>query len=378
MISIMARASLPVGLSAADETQMRQWASAHGTPQQVALRCRLILAAAAGQPDLAIAAAHGVNRHTAALWRERVREAGIRAVWEIREGRGRKPQYGQRWRDALVAATLQTRPPAMTHWSCRTMAQAQGVSKNTVNRLWQLHNLKPHLHRTFKLSRDPKFVEKLTDVVGLYLNPPQQALVLCVDEKSQIQALDRTQPGLPLKPGRCGTMTHDYQRHGTTTLFAALNVLEGKVVGQCQARHRHQEFLKFLRRLDREFPGERELHLVLDNYGTHKTPAVQAWLQRHRRFVPHFIPTSSSWLNLVERWFGELTRKAVRGGAFVSVPDLVQAIEQFLAAWNAAPKPFVWTAKLEDILRKIERARVKLEAIKPGCTQPCRRQKREQ
>ncbi|MBI4483941.1 MAG: IS630 family transposase [Acidobacteria bacterium] len=252
------------------------------------------------------------------------------------------------------------------------------ANKNTVNRLWQLHNLKPHLHRTFKLSRDPKFVEKLTDVVGLYLNPPQKAMVLCVDEKSQIQALDRTQPGLPLKKGRCGTMTHDYKRNGTTTLFAALSLLDGKVIGQCHARHRHQEFLKFLRRLDREFPGDQQLHLVLDNYGTHKTPEVQAWLKRHRRFVPHFIPTSSSWLNLVERWFGELTEKAVRRGAFVSVPDLVQTIEAFLAAWNADPQPFVWTAKLEEILQKIDRARAKLESIQPGCTQPRRRQKREE
>jgi transposase len=250
------------------------------------------------------------------------------------------------------------------------MAKAEGVSKNTVNRLWQLHQLKPHLNRTFKVSRDPKFLEKLTDVVGLYLNPPHRAVVLCVDEKSQIQALDRTQPGLPLKKSRCGTMTHDYKRHGTTTLFAALSILDGKVIGQCHSRHRHQEFLKFLRRLDREFPGYKELHLVMDNYGTHKTPEVQAWLKTHLRFVMHFIPTSSSWLNLVERWFEELTEKAVRRGVFYSVPDLVQAIEAFLVAWNKDPKPFVWTARLEDILRKIERARAKLESIQPGCAQP--------
>ena len=374
----MARTSQPLNLSPADQTQLIEWQSAHGTPQQVALHCRLVLAAAAGQQDLEIASAHGVNRHTAALWRRRARESGIGTVWEIQAGRGRKPKYDQGKRDALIAATLQTKPKGMTHWSCRLMAKAQRVSKNTVNRLWQLHHLKPHLHRTFKLSRDPKFVEKLTDVVGLYLNPPQKALVVCVDEKSQIQALDRTQPGLPLKKGRCGTMTHDYKRNGTTTLFAALSVLDGKVIGQCHARHRHQEFLKFLRRLDREFPGDRELHLVLDNYGTHKTPEVSAWLKRHQRFVPHFIPTSSSWLNLVERWFGELTEKAVRRGAFVSVPDLVQAIEGFLAAWNTDPQPFVWRAKLEEILQKIERARAKLESIQPGCIQPRRRQKREE
>ena len=376
-VRTMARSRLAVNLSMEDHAQLIQWESAHSTPQQVALRCRLVLATAEGRPDLGVAAVHGVNRHTAALWRGRVQTAGIGAVWEIQAGRGRKPKYGVEKRDGLIAATLQTKPKGVTHWSCRSMAKAQGVSKNTVNRLWQLHNLKPHQSHTFKLSRDPHFVEKLTDVVGLYLNPPQKAIVLCVDEKSQIQALDRTQPGLPMKKGRCGTMTHDYKRNGTTTLFAALSVLDGKVIGQCHGRHRHQEFLKFLRRLDREFPGTQELHLVLDNYGTHKTPAVQSWLKRHQRFVPHFIPTSSSWLNLVERWFGELTQKAVRRGVFLSVPDLVQAIEAFLAAWNEDPQPFVWTAKLEEILKKIERARAKLESIQPGSTHPRRRQKQE-
>ena len=371
----MARVSAPLSLSADDLAQLVRWEAAHGTPQQVALRCRLVLAAAAGKQDLEIACTYDVNRHTAALWRQRVGRAGINSVWEIQPGRGRKPKYSQEKRDAIIAATLESKAKGMTHWSCRTMAQAQGVSSSTVNRLWQLHNLKPHLTRTFKLSRDPKFIEKLTDVVGLYLNPPDKALVLCVDEKSQIQALDRTQPGLPLKKGRCGTRTHDYKRNGTTTLFAAMSMLDGKVIGQCYSQHRHQEFLKFLRQLDREFPGDQELHLILDNYGTHKTPDVQSWLKRHRRFVPHFIPTSSSWLNLVERWFGELTEKAVRRGVFLSVPDLVAAIEAFLAAWNEKPQPFVWTAKLEEILKKIERARAKLESIQPGSTLPTRRRK---
>ena len=374
----MARTSTPLQLSAGDRDQLQRWQSAHGTSQQVALRCRLVLAAADGKPDVDIATTDGVNRHTVALWRRRVGAAGIGAVWEIQPGRGRKPRYSRAKRDGVIAATLETKPNGMTHWSCRSMAKAQGMSTSTVNRLWQLHKLQPHRSRTFKLSRDPKFVEKLTDVVGLYLNPPHKALVLCVDEKSQIQALDRTQPGLPMKKGRCGTMTHDYKRNGTTTLFAALNVLDGKVVGQCHARHRHQEFLKFLRQLDREFPGNCQLHLVLDNYGTHKTPQVQAWLKRHRRFVPHFIPTSSSWLNLVERWFGELTQKAVRRGVFLSVPDLVKAIDAFLETWNTDPQPFVWTAKLGDILQKIARARAKLESIQPGSTLPRRRQKREE
>lgn len=253
------------------------------------------------------------------------------------------------------------------------MAEAQGVSKNTVNRLWQLHNLKPHLQKTFKLSRDPKFLEKLTDVVGLYMNPPQKAVVLCVDEKSQIQALDRTQPGLPLKKGRCGTYTHDYKRNGTTTLFAALNTLDGKVIGQCQNRHRHQEWLKFMRKLDREFPAEQTLHVIMDNYGTHKVPAVQEWLAKHPRFVFHFIPTSSSWLNLVERWFRELTDKAIRRGVFVSVPELEKAIADYLASWNDHPRPFIWTATVGAIMEKLARARAKLEAIKPGCAQPGQR-----
>ena len=357
-------------LSPRDQAQLQQWESAHGTPQQVALRCRIVLAASAGQQNKAMAADLQVSRPTVNLWRKRVRDLGIGQVWEIAPGRGRKPRYDQARRDALIKATLQTKPKGMTHWSCRIMAKEQKLSKATVNRWWQMHNIKPHLSRTFKLSRDGKFLEKLTDVVGLYLNPPQKAVVLCLDEKSQIQALDRTQPGLPLKKGRCGTMTHDYKRNGTTTLFAALSMLDGKVIGECHARHRHQEWLKFLRRLDREFPPELELHLVMDNYGTHKEPHVRAWLKKHRRFVCHFIPTSSSWLNLVERWFEELSEKAIRRGSFVSVPDLQAAIVSFLETWNQQPKPFIWTAKVADIIKKIERARAKLEEIKPGSTQP--------
>src|SRR5438445_627913 len=366
----MRKARFAISLIPTGAAQLQQWEAAQGTPQQVALRCRIVLGALAGEQNQAIAARLGVSRPTVNLWRKRVRELGIGQVWEIAEGRGRKPHYDQAKRDAIINATLQTKPKGMTHWSCRIMADEQGVGKDTVNRLWQMHNIKPHLRRTFKLSRDAKFLEKLTDVVGLYLNPPQKAVVLCLDEKSQIQALDRTQPGLPLKKGRCGTMTHDYKRNGTTTLFAALNPLDGKVIGECHARHRHQEWLKFLRRLDREFPGDQELHLVMDNYGTHKEPHVKAWLKKHPRFICHFVPTSSSWLNLVERWFGELTRKAVRRGAFVSVADLIQAIEAFLAAWNVKPKPFVWTATAQEILKKIERARAKLEQIKPGCSLP--------
>jgi transposase len=357
-------------------SQLEQWTKAFGTPQQVVMRSRIALEAAAGQSDLSIAAMLDVNRHTVRLWRERIKQDGIESVWQIAEGRGRKAHYSGRKCDKIIRATLQDRPNGQTHWSCRNMASVQGVSKNTINRLWQLHNLKPHMHRTFKLSRDPKFLEKLTDVVGLYLNPPQKAIVICVDEKSQIQALDRTQPGLPLKKGRCGTFTHDYKRNGTTTLFAALNMLTGKVIGQCQARHRHQEWLKFLRKLDREFPSDLTLHVIMDNYGTHKAPAVQEWLTKHPRFVCHFIPTSSSWLNMVERWFRELTDKAIRRGVFVSVPDLEKSITDYLEAWNESPRPFIWTASVGDIVEKLARARAKLEMIKPGCTQ-ARRGKRK-
>jgi len=372
----MPKIASAVVLSEADRNQLESWVRAQFTPQQVALRSRILLMAAEGKQDLEIADELSVNRHTPALWRKRFLTQGLDGVWEVQPGRGRKPLYDEEKVSAIVAATLQTKPKGSTHWSCRAMARAQQVSPSTINRVWQEYNLKPHRTRSFKLSRDIKFLEKLTDVVGLYLNPPDKSLVLCIDEKSQIQALDRTQPGLPLKKGRCGTFTHDYVRHGTTTLFAALEILEGKVIGQCFPRHRHQEFLRFLRRLDAEFPEKLKLHLVLDNYGTHKHPKVQSWLERHPRFTLHFIPTSSSWLNQVERWFGELTQKAVRRGAFISVAELQAAIEQFLQAWNEAPRPFVWTATIEKIMAKVERARQKLEQIKPGWAERKKRKKR--
>jgi transposase len=364
------RSRLGLTLREADEQQLRQWVSAFGTPQQVGIRSRIVLAVASGQSDSAIARELDVNRNTVILWRTRFQQQGLDSLWEVAPGRGRKPTYGPEKVGEIIDATLRTKPHGMTQWSCRLMASNQGVSKSTINNIWQSHNLKPHRVKTFKLSRDSKFLEKLTDVVGLYLNPPQQAIVLCVDEKSQIQALDRTQPGLPIKKGRCGTMTHDYKRNGTTTLFAALEVLHGRVVGQCFERHRHQELLRFLRRLDQEFPGDVPLHLVMDNYGTHKHARVKTWLKRHPRFVPHFVPTSSSWLNLVERWFGELTSKRIRRGSFQSVEDLKTAIEGFLAVWNEKPKPFIWTATVESIVAKLSRCRQTLEKIDPGCTLP--------
>ena len=365
-----------MSLAEAEREQLEQWVAAHGTPQQVALRCRIVLAAAAGETNLQIGAACQIDVKTVALWRGRFIQSGPEGLWEIAAGRGRKPTYSARKIKAIVQATLLSKPEGMTQWSCRQMAQAQGVSKSTISTIWRSHNLKPHRVKSFKLSRDARFLEKLTDVVGLYLNPPDQAMVLCVDEKTQIQALERTQPGLPMKKGRLGTMTHDYKGNGTTCLFAALEVLQGKVVGQCFTRHRHQEFLRFLRRLDGEFPGQITLHLVMDNYGTHKHPNVQAWLKRHPRFVAHFVPTSSSWLKLVERWFGELTAKAVRRGSFTSVADLESSIAAFLEAWNENPNPFVWTATVESIQAKLARCRQTLEQIKPGCTAPRTRKKK--
>jgi len=356
-------------LEPSNRFELQRWVNAHGTPQQVTQRCRIILAATEGRQDKEIAEDMQINFKTVALWRGRFLKEGIDCLWEVASGRGRKPSCPMAKVAAIIDATLQTKPAGATHWSCRSMAKKQGVSKATVNRIWQSHQIKPHRTKGFKLSRDPRFLEKLADVVGLYLNPPQKALVLCIDEKSHIQALDRTQPGLPLKKGRCGTMTHDYKRNGTTTLFAALEVAQGKVVGQCYARHRHQEFLKFLGRLDDEFPDDLQLHVVMDNYGTHKHPRVQRWLKRHPRFITHFIPTSSSWLNLVGRWFGELTGKRIRRGVFVSVDDLKMAIEEFLSAWNADPKPFVWTATVDSIVEKLNRCKQTLEQIKPGCTQ---------
>jgi len=365
-----------LALSDIDRQQVQQWVSAFGTPQQVVLRCRIVLGAAAGQSENSLAQQLKTNRNTVRLWRARFTQQGAKSLWEIAPGRGRKPTYGPEKIKAVIDTTLQSKPKGRSQWSCRSLAKRTGVSKSTVNNIWRSHQLKPHRVKSFKLSRDPHFLEKLTDVVGLYLNPPEQAIVLCVDEKSQIQALDRTQPGLPMKKGRCGTMTHDYKRNGTTTLFAALEMAQGKVVGECYQRHRHQEFLKFLRRLDEEFPGPVPLHLVMDNYGTHKKEEVRGWLKKRPRFVLHFVPTSSSWLNLVERWFRELSTQCIHRGSFFSVDDLKAAIQEFLASWNEDPKPFVWTATVESIMEKLSRCRQTLEKIQPGCTLPRSRKKK--
>jgi transposase len=311
----------------------------------------------------AIAARLEVSPSSVTAWRKRFAEEGLPKFGQVRAGRGRKPRIPAEKIDEIVKLTQNSKPPGETHWSCRSMAKATGVSPATVQRVWSSRGLKPHLVKTFKLSNDKRFEEKLIDVVGLYLNPPEKAVVLCLDEKSQIQALDRTQASLPMKKGRAGTMTHDYKRNGTTTLFAALDVLTGVVIGQCLPRHRNGEFLKFLRTIDKEVPKSLQVHLICDNYGTHKHPNVVAWLDKHPRFHLHFTPTSSSWLNLVERWFRELTDKAIRRGVFGSVPDLVAAIEAYLTANNENPDPFVWTATAEDILEKVRRGRVALSAI---------------
>src|ERR1019366_6644112 len=333
------------------------------TSQGTAVQSQAMLLAAGGVPNSCIAKQVGVSRQTVIFWRQRYGAQGIDGLTKVAKGRGRRSSIPAAKVAQIVEATLHTTPPAATHWSCRTMARAQGVSPATVQRIWDAHGLEPHRVKTFKLSNDKRFVEKLTDVTGLYLNPPDKAIVLCVDEKSQIQALDRTQRGLPMKKGRCGTMTHDYTRNGTTTLFAAMSMLDGRVVGQCLARHRHQEFLKFLRLLDREFPRNLDLHLVVDNYGTHNHENVKAWLANHPRFVLHFTPTSSSWLNLIERWFAEITSKRIRRGVFHNVGELQAAIEEFIRTANEEPKPFVWTARAEDIMVKIEKCHAIYETL---------------
>lgn len=352
-------------LVATDEQKrtLIHWVRAGTTQQRVAFRCHIVLAAIGGKSNRAIARELDTSRPTVILWRNRFRDDGPDGLLkDLPRGR-RIPRLSPKKVGAVVEKTLKTKPKDATHWSRRSMAKECGVSKSSVQRIWDAHGLKPHLVKTFKLSHDKHFVEKLKDVVGLYMNPPENALVFCIDEKSQIQALDRTQPSLPLKKGRAGTMTHDYKRNGTTTLFAALDVLKGEVIGQCHHRHRHQEFLKFLRTIDCNTSKKLDIHCIVDNYGTHKHPKVQSWLTKHPRFHFHFIPTSSSWLNLVERWFGEITRKRIRRGVFQSVEQLVQAIDNYIAQNNKNPKPFVWTKKADEIIEKVNRCKAVLETL---------------
>jgi len=358
------RRAIRIVLTDEERATLTNWARSRTAPARLVTRARIVLAAADGAENPDIAAELGLARGTVVTWRQRFAADRVAGIEQERPGRGRKATKRKHWARTIVEVTLHTTPKNATHWSQRSLAEHLGVSKSLVERVWRAHELAPHRVRTFKLSRDKRFVEKLIDVVGLYLRPPEHALVLSVDEKCQIQALDRTQPGLPLKKGRCGTMTHDYVRNDTTTLFAALEMASGQLIGTCMPRHRHQEWLKFLKLIDAQTPAELALHLIADNYGTHKHATVKKWLAKHPRFHMHFVPTSSSWLNIVERWFRDLTTRRIRRDSFGSVDALVRTIETYIAHHNADPRPFVWTADLKDILPKIVRAHAALDTIK--------------
>lgn len=351
-----------LGITPAQRSVLEKLISGKNTPQKLVLRSRIILKASEGTANNSIAKELDTSRPTVLLWRERFKNMGLSGLEKDASRPGRKPKVSSKKIKRVIEATLHTKPVAATHWSIRMMAKAQGLSRMTVQRIWKQAQLKPHLTKTFKLSRDKHFVEKLTDVVGLYLNPPGKAIVLSLDEKSQIQALDRTQPLLPLRPGLPERQTHDYKRNGTTTLFSALNVLNGQVIGQCMPRHRHQEFLKFLKLLDIKIP-DIDLHLIVDNYGTHKHPRIKRWLAKHPRFHFHFTPTSCSWLNLIERWFRELTQKRICRGTFRNVKELIAAIDEYIAENNKNPKPFIWTASAKRILDKIRHCKEALGTL---------------
>jgi transposase len=351
------RIAPPVELSSEQRTVLARLARQRTLPARVVERAQIVLRAAEGLENQHIARLMGLTPEKVARWRKRFLEGGIAALEKDAPRPGRTRTITDRWVKKVLDMTLQQKPAHATHWSTRTMAVAAGISEASVRRIWRAHGLKPHLVRTFKLSRDPEFTEKLEDIVGLYLNPPEHAIVLCADEKSQIQALDRTQPGLPMKKGRCGTMTHDYKRNGTATLFAALDALAGQVISMYDDRHRHQEWLKFLRAIDYVVPADREIHMIADNYSTHKHAKVKNWLRRHPRFHMHFTPTGCSWLNMVERFFRDLTENRLRRGVFRSVEELIIAIDEYIGRHNENPKPFIWTAKAADILEKVKRAR---------------------
>src|SRR5512136_1365967 len=353
----MSRKAESIVLSCEERSILATWARGRSFPVRLAQRARIVLMAADGIESQTIAEKMSLSRPTVQLWRQRFLALRVAGLEKDAPRPGRIPRISARKISTVVEATLHTTPPQATHWSTRSMARSQGLSEATIRRIWKQHNLKPHLVKTFKLSRDKHFVEKLQDVVGLYLNPPDKSLVLCVDEKSQIQAVDRTQPSLPMKKGRCGTMTHDYKRNGTTTLFAALSMLDGTVIGDCMPRHRHQEFIRFLKQIDATTPAALDLHLIVDNYGTHKHPLVKSWLKRHARFHLHFTPTSSSWLNMVERSFREITDKRLRRGTFSNVRSLIAAINDYIDTHNQNPRAFVWTATPAAILEKIAKCK---------------------
>jgi len=355
------RVARPVVLNDGQRKTLEAQARSRSAAARLVERSRIVLLAADGQQDKQIAAKLRITPEKAARWRNRFLEGGLSALEKDAPRPGRPRTITTAKIRAVVEKTTQEKPSNATHWSTRTMAKAMAVSEKTVRRIWHQYGLKPHLFRTFKVSNDPLFVDKLEAVVGLYLNPPEHAIVLCGDEKSQIQALDRTQPGLPLKRGRCGTMTHDYKRNGTATLFAALNTLDGTVISMFDDRHRHQEWLKFLKVIDRVTPPGKQIYLIVDNYATHKHPNVIKWLKRHRRFHVYFTPTSSSWLNMVERFFRDLTQNRLRRGIFRDVEELIMEVGDYIDNYNECPKPFVWTAKAADILEKVMRARAALD-----------------
>ena len=357
------RVAQALTLTEEQRVTLTRWSRGRSTPARLVLRAKIVLRAAEGMLNKDIAREVETDVNTVGRWRKRFAELGLNGIAKDAPRGGRKPTKRAKLAPRIIKKTTTEKPAGATHWSTRTLAKALKTDKSMVQRVWAAGGLKPHLSRTFKVSNDPRFAEKLVDIVGLYLNPPENALVLCADEKSRIQALDRTQPSLPMYPGRYATLTHDYKRNGTTTLFAAIELAQGRLIGSCMSRHRHQEWIKFLKLIDEQSPADLDLHIIADNYATHKHPKVQKWLGRHKRFHIHFIPTSSSWLNLIERWFRDLTDKCIRRGAFGDVPELIDAIAAYIEAHNDNPKSIVWTAKAEDILEKVCRARATLDNL---------------
>ena len=357
------RRGIVVEVSAADRARLEAVVANRNSPQKHVWRARIILLTADGLGTNAIMRGSGQSKSVVWRWQQRFMEEGVDGLLRDKTRPPGRPPLGPEIIERVIALTAEEPPGEVTHWTAGAMAKAIGISVSSVQRIWRAHGLEPHRVRRFKLSKDPEFVPKLREIVGLYVNPPAHALVLSVDEKSQIQALDRTQPGLPMKKGKAGTLTHDYKRHGTTTLFAALDVLEGTVLGRCMQRHRHQEFIRFLNAIEAEAPVGKIVHVILDNYAAHKHPKVKAWLERHPRFVFHFTPTSCSWLNAVETFFSKLTRQRLRRGVFRSIFDLQIAINRYLAETNAEPKPFVWTAHPDRVIAAVQRGKQALESV---------------
>jgi transposase len=352
-----------IRLSAAERNELEAVVANRNSPQKHVWRAKIVLLTADAHGTAEIMRATGKAKTVIWRWQERFQDEGAAGLWRDKTRPSRIPPLGPEVAERVVALTLAGPPPTASHWTGSAMAKAAGISVSSVQRIWRAHGLRPHLVRRFKLSNDPQFAAKLREIVGLYVNPPDHAIVLSVDEKSQIQALDRTQPGLPMKKGRAGTITHDYKRHGVTTLFAALDVLEGKVIGQCMKRHRHQEFIRFLNVIDAKVPKMKAVHIIVDNYATHKHPKVLEWIENHHRFVFHFTPTSTSWLNAVESFFAKLTKKRLKRGVFRSLQELKDAIHRFLDHTNAKPKPFTWTKDPNKIIAAVKRGHQMLDSI---------------